>query len=320
MIGTRAVEAIEASDTDELLRVVDGLCVARSWNDLLELRDRCREAVSRGKQVWGIEEHIRYRLALEGPAEIAGPIVGEGGARFALGPLPEVAASTKTWIELEPVLSPGPERLSVAAERVARGEHVDLAGLELPGRLLDWEPAYRLASYKKDRVEAHPPPGPRNLELSALPAGFERLDDVDSEAALAELVAPWTDQSNGRCQVVSVAGSHLEAIRALGPTSASVAAIEPAEGLAWMAWAAASGGAHGRRRGAAAGRAIAWWALATVADLDWPAQPDALGEAAARLRWHWFDDGAGETGWALRLALADPGEGLAWAVSAVDQV
>ena len=48
MISPSAVEAIEASDTDELLRVVDGLCEARDWHGLMELKDRCHEAVTRG--------------------------------------------------------------------------------------------------------------------------------------------------------------------------------------------------------------------------------------------------------------------------------
>ncbi|HIE21824.1 MAG TPA: hypothetical protein EYP73_04425 [Acidimicrobiia bacterium] len=77
MIEARAIEAIEASDTDELLRVVDGFCATRAWDDLVELRSRCREAVGRGKQLWGVEEHIRYRLALEAPAAWAGPVVSE---------------------------------------------------------------------------------------------------------------------------------------------------------------------------------------------------------------------------------------------------
>ncbi|MCZ6661814.1 MAG: hypothetical protein O6951_02650, partial [Actinobacteria bacterium] len=68
MISRRAIDAIEASDTDDLLRVIDGYCAALEWELLLELKTRCREALSRGKQLWGVEEHIRYRLALEAPA------------------------------------------------------------------------------------------------------------------------------------------------------------------------------------------------------------------------------------------------------------
>jgi hypothetical protein len=85
-----------------------------------------------------------------------------------------------------------------------------------------------------------------------------------------------------------------------------------------MGWAAASGGAHGRRRGAAAGRHLAWWATAVMADLVWPCLPADLGSAASRFDWFWFDDGSPGTGWALRLAIEDREGGLSWAISAVD--
>lgn len=318
MIGPRAVEAIETSDTDELLRVVDGYCASRAWDDLIELRHRCAEAVSRGKQVWGVEEHIRYRLALEAPAAIAGPIVAEGQSRFALGPLPEVAASTKTWAELEPHLPPGPERDTVAAERVVRGEPVDVPIPDLPSELETWEPAYQLAVYKKDKVET-PSPATPATSLVVLPEAFTAIEDPHSTAALGDLVEPWTDQSSGRSQTAAVEGDHLAAIAALGLPSARVAGLATTEAMAWMGWAAASGGAHGRRRGAAAGRYLAWWAVASLADLDWPALPGEVAAAARGIDWHWFDDGSPDTGWVLRLAASSPDLGISWAISASDQ-
>ena len=319
MIGPRAIEAIESSDTDELLRVVDGYCSTKSWDDLIELRGRCAEAVSRGKQVWGVEEHIRYRLALEAPASIAGPIVTEGQSRFALGPLPEVAASTKTWAALEPHLTPGPERDTVAAERVVRGEGVDVVIPDLPSELSPWEPAYSLATYKRDKVETPSPPVPSTSTVD-LPGEATEIDDPDSSGALGDLVEPWTDQSNGRSQIVTVEGDHLNAISALGLPHARVGRLDAAQALAWMAWAAASGGAHGRRRGAAAGRYLAWWVVTALADMDWPIEPAALATAVGGMTWHWFDDGSPDTGWVLRLAITSPSLGLAWAISATDQV
>lgn len=319
MIGPRAIEAIEASDTDELLRVVDGYCSARSWDDLIELRQRCAEAVARGKQVWGIEEHIRYRLALEAPASLAGPVVAEGRSRFALGPLPEVAASTKSWPELEPHLPAGPEKDTVAAERVVRGERVDIAIPDLPSSLGPWEPSYPVATYKKDKVEA-PSPALPATSPEPLPDAVTQIEDTHSTAALGDLVEPWTDQSSGRCQTVAVEGDHLAAIAALGLPIARVARLTTADAFAWMAWAAASGGAHGRRRGAAAGRYLAWWVVASLADFDWPAEPDAVAGAAGAMTWHWFDDGSPDTGWVLRIAVSSPDLGISWAISASDQV
>lgn len=319
MISARAIRAIESTDTDELLRVVDGLAASGDWEGLIELRRRCAEAVGRGKQVWGVEEHIRYRLALEAPGAIAGPVVAEGGSRFALGPLSEVAASTKTWAELEPFLPPGPVRDTVAAERVVRGERLDVQIPDLPSSLMSWEPMYPAVRYRKDRIEAPSPSLPVTNPVS-LPAAEPVIDDADSTSALADLVEPWTDQSNGRCQTVAVEGDHLAAIAALGIPVGRTAELASENGLAWMAWAAASGGGHGRRRGSAAGRYLAWWALSSLADLEWPVDPEVLGVFAGKLVWHWFDDGSPDTGWVLRLTLTSPDLGLSWAISAADQV
>jgi hypothetical protein len=99
-----------------------------------------------------------------------------------------------------------------------------------------------------------------------------------------------------------------------------LSAVTAADALAVMGWAAASGGAHGRRRGAAAGRFAAWWAVAAVGGVvdDWPVPADELGSIATSLRWYLWDAGEPETGWVLRLAVDDPEDGLAWAVAAVD--
>lgn len=317
MIPQRAIDAIEASDTDELLRVIDGLCRNRDWDGLVELRRRCREAVTRGKQLWGVEEHIRYRLALEAPGEWAGPAVTEGAARFAPGPLSEVAASTKTWNELEPHLAIGPERATVAAERVIRGESGIGPIPDLPDRLQEWEPAYPVAVYKSNRVEA-PSPRPPEATLEPVTDTAERIEDFESEAALADLVKPWVEESNGKSDIAVVEGRMAAAVRALGLTRAGITPLSPAEAAAWMAWAGASGGAHGRRRGAAAGRYGAWWAVAALADLDWPPEADAMAAAISHLRWAWFDDGSPGTGWQLRLAISADDLGIAWAISAVD--
>lgn len=317
MISQRAVEAIEYSDTDELIRVVDGLCENAEWDQLVELKIRCREAVGRGKQVWGVEEHIRYRLTLEAPAPWAGAAVSEGVARFALGPLPEVAASTKTWAELDEHLEDGPWREVTAAERVVRGESVTTPIADLPNRLVDWEPDYAVATYKADKVDT-PSPDLPVVDDVELPSEFSTIDDPQSEGALFDLVKPWVTESNGNHETVTVEGSALEAIRALGPTRARVGELSHQDALRWMAWAGASGGAYGRRRGAAAGRYGAWWSVATLSDLDWPPDPDEMGSALQNLAFYWFDDGSPGTGWELRLAIEDSESGLAWALAAVD--
>jgi hypothetical protein len=228
-----------------------------------------------------------------------------------------VAASTKTWEEMAPHLAPGPDRDTFAAERVIRGDRVGEIP-DLPPFLQPWEPQYPTATYKRDKVET-PAPAPSATAAVDLPSDPPIIDDLPSTAALADLVEPWTDQSNGRCQTTAVEGDHLAAIAALGMTRARSGQVGPAAGMAWMAWAGASGGAHGRRRGAAAGRYLAWWVVATLTDQDWPADPDTMGGMVSGLVWNWFDDGSPETGWVLRLAIESPTLGLSWAISATDQ-
>ena len=313
--------AIEATDANALLKVVDAHCKAREWEDLLTLRLRCREAVTRGKQLWSIDEHIRYRLALEAPPAIAGAAVAEGRARFALGPLPEVAAVGHSWAELMPHLPEGPDRAFFAHERVLRGEElegieIDPHVVELPLRLQPWEPAYSLAVYKSDRAEFPSPDQP--AFTSATTQRAARAED-EAEEALASLVNTWVNESNGRADVSCVEGDALGAIGAVGPTTVGTALIDARTALAWMAWAAASGGAHGKRPGAAAGRFGAWWAGASLTALEWPPDPEELGEGLDRLRWHAWTDGS-SSGWLLRLAVEDPESGLAWAIAAADAV
>jgi hypothetical protein len=317
VIDQRAIDAIESSDTDDLLRIVDGYCETRIWDDLVELRHRCREAVGRGKQLWGVEEHIRYRLALEAPGEYAGAVVSEGPALFALGPLAEVAASTKTWGEMERYLIEGPERRTFSAERVIRGEEGIGPIADLPDRLQGWEPEYPVATYKSNKVETPSPPPPA-VEMTEMPTDFNKIGDAESEGALADLVQPWAEQSNGHRDTVTVEGTARHAVRALGLSRARLGPLTGEEALRWMMWAGASGGAHGRRRGAAAGRYGAWWVVAALGDLEWPPDADDVGREVGRLQWYWFDDGAPGTGWELRMAIEDPEAGLAWAIAALD--
>jgi hypothetical protein len=323
-VAKRTHDAIEGSDTDELVRIVDGHVTARNWDALVGLRTLLAEALTRGRQLWGVDQHIRYRLALEGPPEQAARAVVEGPARFALGPLTEVAANRHSFKDLEPFLPSGPERSLVAHERVLAGEQidptaVDLKVIELPLSLASWEPSYSRPEYKSDRVESHPPDLPL-MEVLALPEHVDQIDDPEATNALLALVAPWVEESNGRAHAVATEGDAADAIRALGPTRVRHGRLSASQAMAWMAWAAGSGGARGRRRGGAAGRFAAWWTASALAGLDWPAEPDDLGRAVAELQWFAWSDLAAPTGWNLNLAIEDPIEGLSWAISAVDAV
>jgi hypothetical protein len=315
----RIGELIEGGDLDDLVRHVDHLCFEEDWDGL-------------------VASLAEYRLALEAPGPWAAAVVLPGAGRFALGPLPEVAAQGHDWGELAAYLPRTPEATFVAHERVVRGEdltgedRVDGTTLELPLRLEPWEPAYPVAVYRAHEAQFPERPsatgvGGAGTTVVELPAPTEELDDPDGRAALVELAGAWTTESNGRARAVAVAGDAVAAVAALRASGAEpsahvvLAPVPVEDALADMAWTAASGGAHGRRRGMAAGRFGAWWAATAVTlGLDcWPPAPAELGDALSALRWHrWQAVSGAQAGWSLRLAVENPGAGRAWAVEAVD--
>jgi Family of unknown function (DUF6183) len=318
-------ELIEAGDLNGLLRSVDGLCASRRWNELLDLADACEEAVERGKQMWPIALHIDYRLALEAPPEIASHALDyPGAARFSHGPPTEVAASTHTWEELAPHISEPQIAAYVAQERVLRGE--DLQGderarpevLEMPLRLTEWEPTYPLATFFSDRAEVAEPWTPRAGLETMTRAPSKELQDPDVTDLLLDLVQPWTSESNGAARAVIVEGDAVGAVSALTYDAVAIGALEPAEAMQRMAWAAASGGAHGRRRGAAFGRYLAWVVAAQLAEVRWPPESDELGKAIGELHWFRWEEDIAQEGWALRIAVEDPVHGWAAALGASD--
>lgn len=309
-------------DLDGLVRLVDALCAGRDWDGLVRLRDRCRGAVTTGRQLWPAVSLAEYRLALLAPAVVAAGTVRDGAAPFALGPLTEVVAQHHRWADLAPALAPGPLRAYVAHERVLRGEdlrgsEVDRDVLELPLVLQPWEPAYPLPQYRDEDASFDPPPVPTGTSLHGERPSPELVDDVDATEALLELAGAWVRQSNGRALAAAVRGDHVDAVAALGVRRPRTVEIGGADALAWMAWAAASGGAHGRRRGMAQGRFAAWWAVAALGGTDDLAE---AGDVVGELRWFWWDADEPVTGWQLHLGVHDPHEGLAWALTATDAV
>jgi hypothetical protein len=317
---------VDAADDAALLRAVDGLCASRDWDRLVDLGRRCRDAVELGKQLWPVAAHIDYRLALEAPAPYAGGVLRPGAGRFALGPLTEVAASRHPWAALEPHIADPASAATVAQERVLRGEDLRAAAVlaELPLRRAPFEPDYPLPRYRDREVHLEAPavtaralPPPR-----AVAAGTPIAGDPAARA-LRDSVEHWSSQSSGTVTAVAVEGTAAAAVGALSP-AAAIVDISVAEALAWLQWAAASGGAHGPRRGGASGRFAAWFAAVRLAGLPWPDQPDDdfvsdLGRALTELRWHRWAPPGPEAGWLLRLAVADPRDGLAWAVDARDE-
>jgi hypothetical protein len=134
-----------------------------------------------------------------------------------------------------------------------------------------------------------------------------------------ELVKPWWDDSQGKAEVATVDGTIEGAIRVLGPHRVRIADVSLQTALEAMAWAGASGGGHGRRRGTPIGRAGAWWVLLELLGYDEvPDDPSVLADEAEGVRWVLWDPGDRVGGWNLHLGIEDPADGIAWVLSAVD--
>lgn len=319
-------QLVHRGDLDGLVRMIDDRCVTRDWDGLLRVRDRARHAVETGRQLWPAATLAEYRLALLATPSYVAAVLDESdglSGRFTIGPLTEVAAQLHTWAELREHLGRGPRAAFVAHERLLRGEAIESAGLpdvlEVPFDIAPWEPNYQLATYSDEGADFPAPPLPSGWTAVEPHGDATRLDD-DVELAVQQLLEPWTTGSNGRVDIACVEGDHIAAIGALGVRRARVSPLSASEALAWIAWAGASGGAHGRRRGAAAGRFGAWWLLGALGDVldEWPIPPEKMGEIAETLTWYRWDAHEPASGWELQLAIEDPTEGIAWAVSARD--
>lgn len=335
MSNPKLDELLVKGDLDGLLRLIDEACDAGDWSVVEQVAERSRLADDRGHQIWPSADHADHRLALQAPAAFSARAVGRDATRFGIAPLAEVAASVHAWADMAEHLPDGPLRATVAHERVARGENLssltlDADPLGLPLRLAPWEPACDGPAIGPYAIE-DPVPPTGALVATDLPDAADPVADPGVEA-LRDLVRTWTTESDGRSRAVCVRGTAAEAVAALGPGGLRMRRMGPPEALGRMAWAAASGGAHGRRRGAARGRFEAWWCAATLAGMlddafdgpsgdeaPWPPDPDELGDAVGELRWWLWDDGHLPQGWHLQMAVEDPADGLAWALEATDR-
>jgi hypothetical protein len=294
------------------------------------LREACLAATEEtGRQLWGPARYAAYRTALDAPAATAAAMLEPGVVRFGLGPLTEVVAQHHTFDELAPHLDASLLPV-VAQERVLRGE--DLRGDERaqgahddpPLMLQPFEPGYVLPEYRAaERLDgAVPDPAEdpdadwRTVDCAehvvatgasavGAPAGPSAGALV---RALEDVVAPWAAQSGGELRVAAVLGSASDACCAVldGRTDdVRGGTIDVAGLLRLLAFAGASGGVHGRRRGGAAGRSLAWWVARCATGLDRAEQLD-VEELEFRLEdlERFAFRVPGEASWRLEVALA----------------
>jgi hypothetical protein len=295
-----------------MTRRVTRLADDGDWEGVLDLRDDCRAAVERGKQLWPVASYCEYRVALEAPADLAAEMLTPDAGRFALGPISEVAAVRHAWADLAPYAPDGPVAALAAHERVLRGEDLRNADvinvLDIPLVVQAWEPAYPIADYKADEATFPPPRRSDGILTSHVRKDPIRTVDPEIVDALTQLAVVWSTESDGQVEVFAT-------------DSDGLTPISSADAFALMAWTAASGGAHGRRRGMAPGRFAAWWAAVAVAgELDrWPLPDDEMTSLVTDcLRWYTWDEPQPTAGWSFRLAIEDTERGCTYAVVATD--
>lgn len=316
-------ELIQRADLDGLVRHVDNACATRDWDHVLRIRNEARAAVATGRQLWPIATLANFRLALWAPAHLAVRALDDTARTFMPGPVSEILAVHHTWSDLEPHLEHGHDRSLVAYERSLRGDVVgtsEPAVLDIPFALAPWEPRYATAGYDDDGVVDEMPSFRFDWQPAQGVGGAEILRD-DTSQVFARMMSPWTSQSEGSARAVVVEGGVAEAMGGLGVVDARIAPLSPDEGLTWLAWAASSGGAHGKRRGGATGRSEALWMLSvfTGLDDDWPESFDELGSVVGGLEFWAFssvDHPANE--WWLQMLIVDEEEGLTLGLMARD--
>jgi hypothetical protein len=338
-------DLLDLGDLDGLVREVDRRCARDDWVAVLVLRDACLAATEgTGRQLWGPARYAAYRVALEGPAALAAAMPEPGVARHGLGPLTEVVAQAHGFAELADGLDPT-IRSVVAQERVLRGEDLrrDPRAAQPdddapPLVLQPFEPAYALPTYRAaERIDGGPEldaVAPIALRARAAPmapaapaagaAGAPSAVPPLARAladALRDVVGVWEAASEAHVRTAALGGaSALDAARAVAPDLDTARRLTVPDLLALVAFAGASGGVHGPRRGGAAGRAAAWWVARVATGLDAPGAPVDPDELEFRLEdleliaFTTPDPAA----WRLQVAVADPATGVAAAVSAVD--
>jgi hypothetical protein len=241
-----------------------------------------------------------------------------------MGPLTEVIAQNHQWSELSEFLDPSPTSTYIAYECAIRGQKVDselFPALESPCTLLPIETNYALAEYHDNEAKFPTPAIPEmGNEITIPESSATVIQDSDASTAFHQLADAWTTQSNGELRMSCVEGSVLDALGALNVPEARLSLLASGEALAWLAWAGASGGAHGRRRGNALGRDAAWWTIAALTEktFHWPLGNEKLEAATNSLQWFWWDANESTTGWQLQLCIHHADRNRSWAISVHD--
>ncbi|MEZ5252009.1 MAG: hypothetical protein R2713_23230 [Ilumatobacteraceae bacterium] len=145
--------------------------------------------------------------------------------------------------------------------------------------------------------------------------GDGHRDEVTS--AVRQLLEPWTASSNGRVSSGVRRGRRRCAAPSASCTLAGAPRRRRCPRLARLGRFERWGPRPTSGRRDRAVRCLVVSPAPATATSGWSI-PTIFGELAGELGWWWWDAGEPALGWELQLAIDDPVEGLAWAISAHD--
>ena len=205
-------DLVELGDLDELIRQVDRLCDGRDWHGLVDLRDRCRRALERGKQLWPRRGQRRVPPRPRSAGRWAGPMIVPGVRRFAVGPAAR-GRRVHPHLGRAPTAPPAhavsprsPPTSGWCGARTSPRHRVSTAGSSSCRSVCSrGSPPTRSPTYDGRRANVADVTRPKLEPVDFRPAS---AGSTTAEAcrALVDLVTPWTTQSNGRAEAVAVAG------------------------------------------------------------------------------------------------------------------
>ena len=245
--------SIHRADLDGLVRLVDALtAIARLGRAAARCataaRPRSRPAASCGRRRRWPSTAWRW-----GAGRVGGRVLDEDAGRFTIGPLTEVVAAaphvrragrtSRRWaaarLRRPRARAPrrtGRGRLS-GGSRARHPAAAPAVGAGLP----------RWPTYTRRRRDGTGASAPVPTTPGRRPSARPPVADDPEVAARRASAARAVDRVVQRpCRVAAVEGDADAAVAALGVRRRTAARSTPTEALAWLAWAGASGGAHGR--------------------------------------------------------------------------
>ena len=249
-------ELIDRGDLDELTRFVDRLTEQDDWAELVYVRDDCRAAAARGKQLWPVTAYVNYVLAFRGPGDVRGRSDrrrrrtrrGRGRAvriRTAHrggGVHPRLGRTRRRTSAAVPPSSLFAHECVLHGADLTRNSDADGSILDIPaGARGTWEPAYEVAIYKLEKAEfpapAMPATGRLERSLSLSGADFEADDETTDRrprrTARDHRALGRRVERPRRRQPASAATSRARCVRSASPACASPRSLPPTRSRTW---------------------------------------------------------------------------------------